>query len=228
MSKSFLHKVVMIGIIFICSFIKAENVRSEIVEIATIHKIFSFIEPYLTPKTLVIFDIDNTLIRPKGHVCSSAWWAYEKLKLINQGYSEEDAVAHVLELCTTIGPNVEMILCEDATKHYFILIQEKVPYVIALTGRSWAQAELTQTILLRFNMDFSKKALKIDNQVLNHKDGIYFCNGNYKDLFLIEILKAMDELPDQIIVIDDIEKYLESMKYALEKNNFSIPFLGRT
>jgi hypothetical protein len=75
-------------------------------------------------------------------------------------------------------------------------------------------------------MDFSKKALKIDNQVLNHKDGIYFCNGNYKDLFLIEILKAMDELPDQIIVIDDIEKYLESMKYALEKNNFSIPFLG--
>lgn len=184
-------------------------------------------------RPLVIFDIDNTLIRAHEVAardeCFSALLQAELSTGLNVTAACEKILPNYFEAMKKTLVSAIDIKSVDLIKS----LQERGIVAIALTARSpYVLEECTLRQLNSVGIDFRhtspshEKALNLGGAIgkADFKGGVVFCGNNDKGEVLERLFNQTNFHPDQIIFIDDKEKNLTAVQREAKKLN--IPFVG--
>src|SRR5579863_2722674 len=96
---------------------------------------FELIFDYIDADTLVIFDIDNTLARPKNELGSDEWFCYLLDQKIAQGYDKTSAMYAVLPLCYYAHFNIPLVVTDSIIPTLLKNLNTRGIYTLGLTSR---------------------------------------------------------------------------------------------
>jgi FMN phosphatase YigB (HAD superfamily) len=195
------------------------SILAEIIEIKQFHEILA----YVIPGSLVLLDIDNTLLEPhtdNNHIGSDQWFTY----LIRTQPSFEDALNLY---CSTILIT-QMQVSEASIPQIVCSIQEHA-VVLGFTMRSIILAPITVQELKQNGVILTNtlvdKGFMVNgkNPVMVYHD-IIFCQGQKNGTTLFTVLDAYQIKPTTVVMVDDKRHYLESVERECEK--LGIRFIG--
>lgn len=181
------------------------NAFGSIVESNQLIEIFSHLEK----DTLILLDIDNTIIEPLQYLGTDAWACKRLENLQNQGLSPKEAYEktsqewqhiHAITKVKTVEPNTAALICNLQLQGYPIM---------ALTARIPQSFEMTIRQLAEVSIDFSGSApnLKLSSfpskEGVMLKNGILFVSSHSKANILKEFLEKGHYFPKKIIFVDD-------------------------
>ena len=180
-------------------------------------------------KTLIIFDIDNTIAYAEGRA-TDFWFSAMVSEGIKRGMPELVAVKTVLPHYITAHETTPVHPVEEHGPAFIRSLQAQNIPVIALTSRSLPMIEHTFRQLNSLSIDFSLTAPTKETldfslfEPARFANGIMFCGNNNKAHALAALLEKTNFKPEKIIYADDKEKYLKLVdQFAQSKN---IEFVG--
>jgi len=196
-----------------------------------ISELLNHLDEAKAAKTLILFDVDNTLIEPHGIIGSDQWFAHMMEKNAHLPYL--DAASRIVPLYHAIRNKVPVKLVEEESTAIIQYAQDRGFMVIGLTVQREEISATTLELLRQLTIDFSVSSplgttrfLELGQQSL-HKDGVVFCCGNHdKGQVLIAFLKECNFFPDHVIFVDDKLKALESVEQALKEYLPATSFTG--
>ncbi|MGB8468052.1 MAG: DUF2608 domain-containing protein [Candidatus Babeliales bacterium] len=217
----------MFILLLLCLFVV--TLDAKIVE----HQYMQEIEAYVThsDETLVIFDIDNTLIEPDNWIGGPIWFDHIiRTKMKDEGLTYRQAEAAAVQLLAKVITQVNFVPVEQNTVLFIELCKKSGTRVIALTARSTMLADHTHETLLNVGMCFSDHtfitpAVRI-HEKYHHHHGIIFCSGMCKGVALVHALKEHCYNPKRIICIDDCLRHLIAIEKQLAQEFPDIEFIG--
>lgn len=181
------------------------------------------------PNTLVLFDIDNTLMRPQnGPIGTSEWFASLIKYGVANGLSEPASSALVSEVYTKIQDRVIYGAVEPEVINLVAELQAQHIATVALTARPDFLHEITTKLLNSIGINFNN-GTSYDPHAFSTipgtllADGILFCNSNKAET-LACFLALKHLFPARIVLIDDELRYLQALEVALAQEN--IEFIG--
>lgn len=220
------------GIIFLL-LTHGNRIPDVIVESKNITDIFNYIEPNEhNAQTLVIFDLDNTLMHPDKHLGSDQWFYQRVAYFEAQGMKHQDAINATLPRYFQVMYYVWMQPVQENTVQVVHQLQNKKVTTIALTARSLDIAYRTIEQLDHIGITFDGKGpvkCPITYQRDNKKPamylhGIIFCGDHDKGEVIADWFNRIKYYPKKIIFIDDKMKNIVSVEKALHKRDY--PFIG--
>jgi phosphoserine phosphatase len=199
---------------------------SYIFESNSIQEILGFVEH----DSMVIFDLDNTLVHPQSEVGSAQWFDYMLQQKVRMGLSVEDALQELLPLSFKVQNHVDLLPVENDTLHVLDKLRKKGIVTVALTARSDTLVTRTIYQLQKIGINFNAKnefnrelTLDYPRPVLL-KNGIIFCANNDKGSVLFSILTLVNYHPKKIIFVDDKLEHLLEVEKACLRN--AVNFIG--
>ena len=213
-------------ILFLALCISFYTTHCLIIESDTLERILD----YISPDTLVIFDIDNTLARPPRELSSDEWFCYKVNLKMAEGHDYLTSIYYALPATYYAQFNVPLEPTEAiAAKLLRDLIARAIP-IMALSTRSLFVAERTFDQLENIDIHFLVPHISQEELVLPmphpcfYKNSILFGGNNDKGEALIAFFHWMNYYPTQVIFIDDKLKYLLAVEKALK--HYNIEFIG--
>lgn len=206
-------------VILLFTLIFAPLARAAIIEEAKMAEAIS----YADKDTLLIFDLDNTIMEPAQMLGSVQWYYYLIKKYIDQGMEKKEAADKVTSTWIRIQEVTQMQPVESATPSLIKKAQEGGIKAMALTARPTTLAKTTIKQLQSIGVDFTRQpACKKDlSSSPRHKDsgyigGVLFAGlENDKGDVLNEFLKDIKYKPTEVVFIDDDQKNVEAVDKAL-------------
>lgn len=197
-----------------------------IFESKKIESIFDFIDL----DTFFIFDIDHTLIETQQVIGSSHWEKHLKHRLIDQGFSHEEAANRSCSLWKKIQKVTSVQTIEQGIFRLISYLKEREIPILGLTARDHELMDLTfkqlQSVDLHqvFTFLHPCQALVGTLYESHYSKGAVFCGDNPKDSALKVLFKQVEYTPKKIVFVDDQKEHL----YELEEMayNANIEFVG--
>lgn len=164
---------------------------------------------YVSSDSLVLFDIDNTLIRSIDILGTEEWERFLFQKYLDKGLSEKEAQILANKFWRAIQPFIEVELVESAILEVLsFLRRQQIPY-FGLTARSVGLEELTHSQLYKASLPMP--FMHYDLPKWNHHievpcgfhEGILFCGDNHKGSVFHHFFHHLPSKPNKIIFIDD-------------------------
>ncbi len=193
-----------------------------IVEGKTIEDIYKYIKPYeFNDNTLVVCDIDNTLIYPKTIIGSEQWFYARVEGFESQGMTTAEAVNAVLPQSFELLEYIPMEPVESSTVAVINDLQKRGVTVIALTARSLDLTYRTVDQLAQLGIHFNGKGpvqcpmVYGEGKPALYIEGILFCGSQGKGETLINWLTHIHYRPTKIIFIDDKMKNIIGVEQKL-------------
>lgn len=194
--------------------------------------------------TLVLFDVDDTLIHPTDRIfhphARDVWESFNKRILKNHNivpadkYPERYLFSQML-LGTNfalVDPKVLSIIDSLHKRNIKTIAFTKMHS--GLLGAIQSLADWRFEQLKKLDLDFSKNfshlsdthihQLSIDGVSPYFKNGILYANKHQKGPVIAAFLELLEEKPTKIIFLDDRQDYLESVEKALKGSG--IEFIG--
>lgn len=213
-------------LIFLCLII-ISYANGEIIEV----KNFKEITNYVQPNTLVLLDIDDTLLIPVQTLGTDVWFLSrlqqhqqkekDRSLALDRALAEWEAIRHLT--------NVKIV--EAGTDALIKDMQEKQVTIMGLTTQGLALATRTIVQLKSLSIDLSKTApSNQDCYFINgphgvlYRHGVLFTSGTAKGEALIKLLDAIDYHPKKIVFINDKKTHLNDVEKSVELKN--IHFIG--
>ncbi len=196
------------------------------------------VEKYVDKDTLVIFDLDNTIMETTNYKGSDQWFSAAVEYFIKQyKLSSLEAVAKVVPHYIKTHSVAQVNPVEKDTVPLIAALQKREICIIGMTARSEGCIFDTIRQLSSIEVDLSKTSIgpKLINDFelphrATYKHGILFCSNNHKGDALIALL-AREEMynkefryPKKIVCIDDKEKNVKSIEEEAKK--LGIAFVG--
>ena len=211
----------------ICLFVISSALFAEIIEI----KHFNEIEKYALDDTLVILDIDNTLLMPAQELGSDQWFRYRLDCYRKEGKTYPEALEFALPEWEAIQNITDVLVVEETTPEVIRNLQklERVR-IIGLTTRGLALAMRTVQQLDKVGIDLSVSApTKDEIPLLNphailFRKGVLFTAGTHKGRGLQKLLAKLEYMPKKIVFINDKRGNLRQLEEGV--NELHIPFIG--
>lgn len=192
--------------------------------------------------TLILFDVDETLVQQKETITGShEWFSQSVAYLESKGLSFNEARHLVVPLQWHYHHHNELELTDVGWPELLEHLNEDHIGRVVLTRRTHPMAELTSVWFERLNLRFSENYFGEDsivelegNSVGSYK-GKLFCGNNTKGNTLFHFMKmrhAVTPYKDRITVIfiDDREEYFSCVSSALSQfsqdYNVDINFYG--
>jgi uncharacterized protein DUF2608 len=182
--------------------------------------------------SLVVFDLDNTIIRPT-HVedlGSDQWFCSLFKHAIEALVDPNEARLLAVALSDYIQSVIDVKLVEAETVGIIKKLQAIHIPVLGLTARGLAVADITQKQLDKVDVHFTpygEKIIKLDignsERDVYFKDGIIFCDGADKGKCLMEFFKVIGR-SFNVIMVDDAKKNLSCVQEAIKQKKIS--FVG--
>jgi Protein of unknown function (DUF2608) len=189
------------------------------------------------PDTLVVFDIDNTLIEPRQTLGSDQWLRAEITKQVAAGLQAGDvrSVAEaksqesVLAAWKKIQLVTEVSAVEPGTPSLIDQRQSEGIVMMGLTARPVDLADRTREQLSRVQIFLDHRAPLRDDVKLKHEGdpnlqalytrGILFGGNHSKGDLLVRFLESgrMTFRPKQILFIDDRAENVADVDHALDR-----------
>ncbi len=201
------------------------------VESNRIVNVYDYLNPSdYTKDTLVIFDLDNTLIHPPTDLGSDQWFYAMCKKLEERGMSPQEAINLFLPTFFNIMDHTWMIPTEPDTVSVINNLLTKGVTVLGLTARSIEMHPRTIEQLEHLGIFFSPiKDHAFTIKECKGKEGLYangiiFSGNCDKGELLNRWLNIVEYHPKKVIFVDDKLKNIRSVETALHKRNY--PFVG--
>ena len=196
----------------------ASNVRADVREISTMAEIRS----ELTPTTLLVFDIDNTLIEPIGNIGSDQWYYYlvKAIARDEKTLTADAAETKAGDLWTKTIKTVAVQPVEAITPALIREQQKRGLKIMALTARGIEDAEATFRQLKDIGVDLTATAPRKEDLATEQKGlysrGVFFVGeGPDKGKTLVAFLKKIGLRPAKIVFADDKPHHAKNVDAAL-------------
>lgn len=188
----------------------------------------SEIAPSADKETLLVFDIDSTVLEPTQMLGGDAWFYYTVDAGIKSGKIKQEAINAAMIPWLAAQEITEVRPVEKITAETIKRAQENGVMVMALTARPYELAEATLRQLNSIGVDFSKnppikKDIDFGNGFGRYYKGIFFAsttqNGNFiahnKGSVLLRFLEKLGYTPQKIMFVDDRKNNVENVNTAL-------------
>ena len=186
--------------------------------IITSPRIMDIHEHSTNERTLVLFDLDQTVFEVTGTV-HEHWFSHMCAHARAIGHDNESALKEVLPLYhKAMSQAPAVIPAEHNTAIVIKQLQAQGIPVMGLTARGAELTTSTQKQLSSIGIDFKNTSLAShsisfplakDTAKLEH--GILFCGNNSKGDALKALLDAVAYKPTKIVFVDDKEHHLKSV-----------------
>lgn len=213
---------------FISSLLLLQSVVfSKIIECNHFLEIYSHIDQ----KTLIVLDIDDTLLVPEQMLGSDEWFCHRIKAYQAVNYSKNEALEKALAEWEGIRHLSKMKLVEPSTDEIIKDLQAKGYKVMGLTTQGLGLATRTYLQLQSNNIDLTKTApcsqdcffLEGDHGIL-FRHGILFTSGTSKELCFEKLCEVLSFSPEKILFVNDKKTHLADLEKFAEKKG--IPFIG--
>jgi hypothetical protein len=185
---------------------------------------------YADTDTLIVCDIDNTLIESALHMGSAQWRDHIRSKARKTGYSENE-VETILDKFWLFAQFFIPVRCVDPnTASSLAKLQQSQAILIALTAREPIEIALTEKQLHSVGIDLSHSHFSTNPCSLPlpypsiYDKGIVYCGENTKDAVLIAFFHKMNYFPRRVVFIDDRLEHLQRVENVLQ--SLGIEFIG--
>lgn len=191
---------------------------------------FSDIFKYVQPDTLILLDIDDTILVPVQTLGTDIWFQNrydyhkeheaDKALALDKALAEWEAIRHL----------TQMELVESETTASIAQLQNLNHTVMGLTTQGLALTTRTIQQLASFSIDLSKTAPSSDDHYfinqhgVLYRHGILFTSGTKKGTALLKLLSLMEIQPTHILFINDKLTHLRDVEESVEKQG--IAFTG--
>lgn len=191
---------------------------------------------HIDPETIVVFDIDNTLLEAEDHLGSVAWGDFIARELESKGISKEEAQEVVSIFWRTVQPHIQVKAVDGEAGQIIHEMQDQKVKVMCLTARMPQELLCTLKQLDAIGVNIQETAPVADSaeMIFNRKalysNGILFATPfNKKSEVFISFLK-INKLPyKRVIFVDDKQSHVLDLQEALEREGIdcvAIRFAG--
>lgn len=179
---------------------------------------------YVTPQSLVIFDIDNTLIEPVQTFGSHAWFMHIKKTFKKQGLPEKEAMMKASAALLRIQDDLSFKMVEPDTIRVIEILKNNAITTMAMTSRCANFARRTYDQLKLFNITFSPNFICNTHVRLGDIscwiEGIlYTGDERSKGESIMLLFEKIAYIPQHVLFIDDSIGHIEHMYTTLRKKN---------
>jgi hypothetical protein len=194
--------------------------NAKVVEIKSMKEVI----PYINSRTLIVFDIDNTILEPTQTLGTDQAFGYWVEQEVKKGKPKDTAVVETFKKAILVAPTSRVRAVERKTPEFIAALQSSGLPVIALTARpgNWARGTLDQ--LASLHVDFTNSAPRLPSARLEHADytnGVLFlAHPSNKGDALVEYIRASKIQPTRILFVDDKVNNVESVEKALNETEF--------
>lgn len=191
---------------------------------------FKDLNNYVTPNTLVILDIDDTLLIPTQSLGTDVWFRHRWNQYKVAGESASDALEKALAEWEGIRQLTQVKIVEEGTAAIIKNLQDKQITVMGLTTQGLALATCTIHNLASLDIILAKTApSKDDYYFMNgegvlYRQGILFTSGTVKGVALVNYLDHINYRPKRIVFINDKATHLRDVEEVVTGRN--IEFIG--
>lgn len=191
---------------------------------------FSDLNDHVTPQTLVILDIDDTLLITAQALGADVWFIHRWEQYQKSNISKSDALELALADWEGVRHLTKMNLVEVGTDKIVRSLQDAKITVMGLTTQGLALATRTIQQLGNLNIDLSLTAPSADDfyfmngQGVLYRKGILFTSGTNKGRALLHLLDHLGYTPKRIVFINDKETHLKDVEEAVTSRN--IEYIG--
>ncbi len=212
--------------IFIGLFLLAAAAYGEIVEINQMDQVYN----YLKPNTLVIFDIDNTIIEPVQTLGSDQWFGHRISHWSDQGLEPDEAVEKALSEWMAVQNITKVKLVEPETARIIKHLQDRGFTVMGLTTRGLGMSTRTNEQLKSVGVHLETTAPTKDDVFFMNERGVLMRGGTlftantHKGEALFKFLDKINVEPKMILFINDKRSHIVPMKETASKRG--VPFIG--
>lgn len=194
-------------------------------------KHFSEITQHIGSDTLVIFDIDDTLLIPAQTLGCDAWFVtrlnYNKQFIQDFNVAKDKTLAE----WQAIRHITDVIIVEEGSDAIIKELQANNIPIIGLTTQELVLCKRTEVQLKSLNIDLSMTApSKQDHYFVNknsgvlYRQGIIFTSGSSKGEALVKYFEATNYYPKNIVFVDDKKSHLNDVEKNIAGKN--IHFTG--
>lgn len=182
------------------------------------------VKPYiLTKETLVVFDIDNTLLEADSHLGSVAWGDFVAKDLESKGISKEEAQEVVSVFWRAVQPYIKVRAVDNEASQVIRDIQDQKIEVMCLTARMPQELSCTLTQLDSIEVNIQAMAPVVEfteittlNRTACYRHGILFATPlNKKSEVLIAFAKKNNLFHQRVIFVDDKLHHVQDVNDAL-------------
>lgn len=174
---------------------------------------------------VVVFDIDNTLLRQEQMIGTHQWGDDFRERAIERGVPEKEARELQLKTFAEVQPFVSVVPVEEKVRDLLAYLDSnKIPH-FALTARPRFATDITIKQLKTLNHDFAKSfPAQKDPSALKEflTDGVIFSGETPKGELLKLIVENSVQKPTKIVFIDDKRYNLESVEKSLVGSGIKI------
>lgn len=191
---------------------------------------------HINEHTLLVFDLDNTLIEPKQTLGSEQWFMNYLKQQENLGVEKKAALKKTIVHYNAIQNASDVQLVDSKTIQVFNKTKHREVSTLGLTSRGAHLKEATLRQLESVGISF-KILAKSGVQATEHTpyplkktkhgiahSGIIWTAGSHKGECLVEYLDHLQWKPTHVVFIDDKKDHLYNVENALQKRQ--IPFIG--
>lgn len=183
-----------------------------------------------SPNTVVVFDIDNTVLRPAQMLGSDEWFGWYSTFRPNQDLPPAiEKRERCLDLLSGIYAMTQVLPMEHCTAETIRHLQEKGVFVVAMTSRGPHMATVTFRHLQSVGVNFTtapvvaKKFFLKNDHARAYVAGVLFTSAQHKGEALNDFFCHIGFSPRRVVYLNDHRAPLEEAS-VLEKKG--IEFLG--
>jgi hypothetical protein len=202
------------------AFLSIQAANAKIVEIKSMKEVI----PYINSRTLIVFDIDNTILEPVQTLGTDQAFGYWVEQEVKKGKPKDVAVVETFKKAMLVAPVSEVRAVERKTPEFIAALQSSGLPVVALTARpgNWVRGTLKQ--LASLNVSFKHSAPRLPKaryQHADYADGVLFlAHPSNKGDALVEYVRATGIEPTRILFIDDKVNNVESVEKSLNETSY--------
>ena len=190
------------------------------------------IVPFVDDSTLLVVDIDNTLIEPEGNLGSDQWYYFLVRKYMQFDHrSEKEANEEAMQVWNKTQWLINVNPVEKDTPGFIKQLQDIGVRIMGVTARTlniidktFSQLESTGIYLNRSPVHGNIVDFRSDDLARYERGVLFVGENNNKGKALVQFLEQCHYLPAKIVFIDDKMRHVESVEKALSKVN--IQYLG--
>lgn len=212
--------------VIIAFFLTVCSLHAEMFEINHMDEIYS----HLTPDTLIVFDIDNTLMEPVQELGSDQWFYHRIKEYESWGMGKAQALDRALHQWMSIQHITKVRLVEPGIDEIVQDLQNKGYKAMGLTTRGLGMCTLTIHQLNRINIDLSSAAPTqeeihfMNGQGCLLRSGILFTAASHKGEAMRKLFDKIGYWPKSILFINDKASHIREFEETMKEQG--VPFVG--
>jgi hypothetical protein len=177
--------------------------------------------PHVTSDTLVVFDVDETVMAGSRQLGSRGWSNHIRAKLAAAGYSDEQVEEHLHRFWVFVQGYTQYELMDPE----LMSVMSQLPHTIACTKRKPLEAESTDEQLAALGVHFTAPSetftLTCPHPAL-YQNGIIYAGDNPKSVALQAYFAVRGATPPTLILLDDYWFNIND----LERANLNTNYIG--